>query len=55
MILNYVPYSIVFLSLSSTLCNFLYDFGFYIKEGLKEELILYITKNSFTDIFEDST
>ena len=32
--------------------DFLYDFWFYMKEELKEELILYIKKNSFTDIFQ---
>ena len=31
--------------------NFLYDFWFYLKEEVKEELILYIKKNSFEDIF----
>ena len=33
-------------------CDFLYDFWFYMKEKLKEELILYIKKNYFTDIFQ---
>ena len=31
--------------------NFLYDFWFYLNEEVKEELILYIKKNSFEDIF----
>ena len=31
--------------------DFLYDFWFYMKE-VKEELVLYIKKNSFADIFQ---
>ena len=34
-------------------CDFLYDFWFYIKEELREELVLYIKKNFFRDIFKD--
>ena len=31
---------------------FLHDFWFYIKEELKERLILHIKENSFTNIFQ---